>query len=231
MTGPRVPRPLPNHARKAPSPAVSTPVALGGALGLIGIALVLVLSRSPLTVVAKNMVTSQMPVTTIEGRSEVCQEEATLPPGTSAIRLFIGSVIGPRLAVRVKSGSRTLTRGAIAAGWTGGAVTIPVARVARAARHVQVCVAPGPGAETVYLRGAAAPVSAGMIVAGRPLAARMRIDYMRPAARSWWSLLGSVSRRIGYERASGGSWVALLMIALMAGALGLCCRALLRELR
>jgi hypothetical protein len=61
--------------------------------------------------------------------------------------------------------------------------------------------------------------------------AQLHVEYLRPGSRSWWSLLPSVFRHLGYGRAPSGGWVAFLVIVLMLGLVVAVSRLVIEELR
>jgi len=222
-------------------------VALAAGLALTALALVLVLSQSPLTVVRS---TAARTYTTSFGSSNlgarVCQAHEVLPRGTVAIRVWLEAVIGPPVSVEALAGGQLLTRGARGSGWTAGSVTIPVRRVTRTVSPVTVCVNVGKPREPIALQGVrTAPALAATDrqgplpkVAGRrapsyrrgPLPGRIMIEYLRAGSSSWWSLATPVARRMGLGHAGSGKWIPLLALILMVAVAVLMSRLLLVEL-
>ncbi len=168
------------------------------------------LSRSPPVVAATDSVPAEAAITTTRHAARLCQRGETLPGGTTAVRLSVSAAVGPSLAVTALSGSRVLTRGAREPGWSGIDPTVPVRRVPRTTSAVKVCVAFGAALGEVELLGAPA---AG---AGSEGPAKLRIEYLRPGPRSWWSLASATARRMGLGRSPSGAWIALVALALMA---------------
>ena len=85
--------------------------------------------------------------------------------------------------------------------------------------------------ETIELVGAPASESTAARARDGVLSGRLRVEYLRPGAASWWSLAPEVARRMGLGRAPSGTWIALLVLVLMASIAAACARVILRELR
>jgi hypothetical protein len=78
--------------------------------------------------------------------------------------------------------------------------------------------------------GAEAPRSAAAVTStGEPLAGRLGVEYLAASNRSWWSRILEVARHMGLGHALSGTWVVLLIAALMAAVGALAIRAVLRE--
>jgi hypothetical protein len=202
----------------------SARIALAVGLALIAIAIAVRLARPPLVVAGTNSVPGETPIAVTRGSTSGCQEHEALPGGTTAIRLWISVNIGPRVSLTAFSGSRVVARGTRTAGWTGEFATIPIQRIPRTISPAKICFALGPGLEKIGLLGARASNRA----SGE--APKMRIEYMRPGSRSWWSLASSVLRRMGLGRSPSGTWIALLPLLLMAAAAVLAAWLILRQL-
>jgi hypothetical protein len=213
--------------RSAAPPSVRIALAVG--LAVIAVALVVTLSHSPLTVVRGNSSTARGLVSTGQP-ARFCQAEEALPQGTAAIRLALLAALGPKVTVRVLSGSRVLTRGARSAGWSSGSVTVPVSPVAHAAAPVRVCFAFSSMNGLITLRGWTAPPAVAASSGEGPLPGRMGVEYLRPSHRSWWSSASAVIRRMGFGHAASGSWNALLAMVLAAAFIALSSWLVVREL-
>jgi hypothetical protein len=205
-------------------------VTLGACAALIALAVALTLTRSPPRVVRTSSL-GQATVASTLGEASFCQAGEALPAGVSAIRLTVWAYFGVNIHVTVSSGSRTLTTGRRGPDWTGSSVTIPVTPLRHAVSPVKVCVDVGPNSEVLYFSGSEAPRSAAAVAStGEPLAGRQGIEYLAAGNRSWWSRIVEVARHIGLGHALTGTWVVLLIAALMAAAGGLTIRVALREL-
>lgn len=190
-------------------------VALTAGLALIAIAIALVLSGSPIRVAGTNSVPLVSNFASLDGGSRVCQAGETLPRGTSAIRLALEATIGPRVMLTALSGRRVVTHGARGSGWTGSEVTVPVGPIRHTTPHATLCFALGPSREATTIIGVQTRPSA-TASSTEPSAGRMRVEYLAAGDRSWWSSALSVARRIGLGRAPSGTWVVVILVALMA---------------
>ncbi len=190
----------------------------------------LTLTHSPPRVVRTSSL-GQATVASTLAEASFCQTGETLPAGVSGIRLTIWAYFGANIHVTVYSGSRTLTAGGRGPDWTGSTVTIPVTPVSHAVSPVKVCVNVGPNSEVLYFSGSEAPASAAAVAStGEPLPGRLGIEYLAAGNRSWWSRILEVARHMGLGHALAGTWVVLLIAALMAATGGLAIRVALREL-
>jgi hypothetical protein len=204
-------------------------VTLGVSVALIAIVGAYTLTRSPPRVVRTSSL-GHAPVATAISDISFCQAGETLPAGVSGIRLSIWAFFGANIRVTVSSGARTLTAGRRGPDWTGSTVTIPVTPLRRAVSPVKVCVDVGPNNEALYFMGSKAPSSAVAVTStGEPLAGRLGIEYLAAGNRSWWSRILEVARHMGLGHALTGTWVVLLIAALMAAVGGLAIRVALRE--
>jgi hypothetical protein len=203
--------------------------ALAGGLALLVLALVLTLSGSPATVALTHPIAIDAQIASFEHSTSVCQSGETVPRDTAALRFSMKALIGPRVKVKVYSGGRVATSGERAPGWSAGDVTVPVARVARTIAHAKVCLAFALDNESVEMAGGSTPRDRAAVIGdGQILPGRMKVEYMLPGHRSWWSLARSTARHVGLGRAWAGTWVALLALALMVAVLALTAWRLLR---
>jgi Predicted membrane protein (DUF2142) len=199
-------------------------IALVAGLALLAAAVAVTLSHPSPVVAGTNGVAAEVNIATPRGATGGCQSDEALPGGTTAIRLWVTTNIGPRVSVTALSGSRVVTSGVREAGWTGDIVTVPVRRVPRAISHVRVCYEIGAAVEEIGLIGAS--------LAARPNGepAKMRIEYLRPGPRSWWSLASTIARRIGLGRSPSGTLIFAIPLALMTAATILASLLILRQL-
>jgi hypothetical protein len=209
-------------------------VKLALALGLTGVAIAigLALMHAPMTVARTNRIADQPeePIASSRESASYCQSGETLPRGTSALRIWLDAVYGPRVAVEVTADGHAVTGGERESGWVGGSVTIPVKPLSRDVAAATVCVSFPLLDETVIVQGNATPATVATREDGQPLAGRMWIEYLRSGGRSWASLVTSTARRMGLGRAAPGIWVALAALALLAAIVTLASRLLLEEL-
>jgi hypothetical protein len=217
-------------------------IALAVGLALALLALGVVLSRSPLTVVGTNAShlnanpfrTSASPlnasVQVPKRGSNTCQQVLELPEGTSAIRVSATANVGPRVTLSALSGPTVITHGTRGAGWgIAESVTVPVQPTPRAIANANICLAFGPAAiGRAFLYGV-------WTLNGPPdlphSAVTPRFEYLRPGPASWWSLAPSVITRMGFGHAPSGTWVVFVVLGLMITLATLAVRLVLRELR
>ena len=206
--------------------------ALVTGLALLAIALVITLSGSPLVVTHTNATPANEPILEARSGSSACQAGEALPAGITAIRLTLVAAVGPRVNLSVLSGTRVLTSGAAASGWTSGAVTVPVKALPHTVAPVRICFKLGPSAEIVQLGGSRAnAMTAARHLSGVPLPGRFTVEYMRRGDSSWWSLAKTAARHMGLGRAPSGTWVSLLLLLLMGTAVATASWLIVKELR
>jgi hypothetical protein len=168
---------------------------------------------------------------TIIGDAEVCQLKEVLPAGISAIRLGVGAYFGTRVKVKAYSGPRVVTEGSVGPTWTGTSVTVPVAPVDRTVTDVKLCMEIGPNSELIFFKGARAREGESAYYgAGALLGGRVSAEYLAAGNGSWWSRILTVARHMGVGHALSGTWVVLLIAALVAAVGVLAIGLVLREL-
>lgn len=193
-------------------------VVLACGLALIVGAVAVTLARAPLVVAGTNSITTDILIAETRGNISACQGGEVVPGGTTAVRVWIGGNIQPTVRTQILAGSQVIARGSHLGGELGSNVTIPVARVPRTIANATICFALGEALESVQLVGETGSRR------------RLRIEYMRPGPRSWWSLAPSVARSLGLGRAPSGSFVALIPIALLAAAIFLTASMIVKRL-
>jgi len=205
--------------------------ALAVGLTLIALILPLTLLHAPLVVAKENSAFTHAELVRTTERAETCQASEALPGDTSAVRLGLTTVLGPRVTVRVLSGGRLITQGVHSPGWEGASVTVPVRPPRRPLTSAKVCVQlsqlNGPVAMLGWHTRPAVAATGG----GKRLPGRMHIEYLRAGRQTWWSMATSVARRLGLGRPGSGTWNALLVMTLASFLIGLSSWLLLRELR
>jgi hypothetical protein len=188
------------------------------------------LTRSPPRVLVAGAPPTQL-VYALKGDGEACQGGEPLPAGVTAIRLSIAAYVAARIRLRVYSGSQLLTEGNRGPDWTGTSVTVPVKPLTYATPDVTLCLNISPNSEGIYLFGREAPVAEALTVpSGGHLSGRVQVDYLTSGKGSWWSRLLAVARHMGLGRAFSGTWIVVLIAALMLAVGGLAGRLALREL-
>ena len=147
---------------------------------------------------------------------------ATIPHGTSAIRVSLSANVGPRVSIRVLEGSRVLAQGERPGGWGATeTVTVPVTHVASAIHDATLCTTIATPIEYLQINGTPSPDGSVLL----------RLEYLRPGPRSWFSLAPTISHELGLGHAFPGTWIVFALLALMLAAIALVARVLLEELR
>ncbi len=176
------------------------------------------------------------------GSPLVCQQGEVLPSHVSAIRLSVWGFFGTPVHVTAYDGSRLLTEGRRGAAWTSDSVTVPVKPIAHTTSGVTLCFALGPNSEPIDILGprtsrrlAAAiwrtnPSTAGEATPPGLLRGRVAVEYLAAGSGSWWSRILATARHLGLGRAFSGTWIALVVAALMAATCALAVGLTLREL-
>jgi hypothetical protein len=209
--------------------SVRVTIALGIALLLAVCAVTL--TRSPPRVV-RGAPPANGELGAVSTSSQVCQADEVLPRGVSAIRVSLDAYYGAQVRLAVFSGSRVVAGGRRGPEWTGSSVTVPVKPLSHTVAPATVCVHIGPNSEGIYYFGHEAPAKSAAVANGTTrLAGRLSVEYLAGGEGSWWSRILSVARHMGLGHALTGTWVALLIAALMATVGLLALRLTWRELR
>jgi hypothetical protein len=210
---------------------VQIKAALGIGLSLIALAAAAVLSRAPLSVLRANYAITHTELVRTTEPAYACQTHEVLPSGTSAIRLGLTTVLGPRVVVSVLVDGRPVTEGSHSPGWEGASVTVPVRPLNRRLAGAEVCVHLSLLNGPVAMLGWHTPLAVAAVGGGKHLPGRMHIEYLHTGRQSWWSMATSVAHRLGLGRAASGTWNALLVMALATALVALSSWLLVRELR
>jgi hypothetical protein len=212
-------------------------VTLGVSIALIVAVGALTLAHSPPRVVRVGVTTdTETELARLTGATDVCQAGETLPAGVSAIRVALIAFYGASVRVRVLSGAQVLTEGRRGPNWTGRSVTVPVRPLSHAFSPVRLCIEVGPGSELIDYAGVPTPGPASATVSteaspgARGLGGRVGVEYLASSRGSWWSRILTVARHVGLGRAISGTWIVLLIAALVAAVGLLAARLALREL-
>ena len=180
------------------------------------IAIAVVVSRSPLTVIGTNAVAAPNAVEFLRGDQTMCVSGGTIPRGATAIRVPLQANVGPRVSVSVSSGGRVATTGSRSAGWGAAtAVIVPVTPTTRPIPQSRVCVTPGP---LHYITVNATALTSTSATGQRLSSEGLHLEYLRSGAASWWSLAPSIAYRLGLGRAPAGAWAVFLVLALTIAA-------------
>jgi hypothetical protein len=206
-------------------------VALAASLTTLAAAVGVVLSQSPVTVLASNSVPTTGQLTSYWRRAGACQGGEQLPQGTLAIRLGLGAITGPGIAVEVVDNHGVVSSGERGPGWTGRVVTVSVRPLARTVSDAKICFASTSAGEGVAVYGSATgEAAAARTTQGRALKGRMTVEYLGRGHSSWLSLASSVASHMALGRAWSGTWVIFLVAILMLAAVAAASRLIVREL-
>jgi hypothetical protein len=205
-------------------------VTLGASIALLVVVGALTLMHSPPRVV-RVATTSRAGLAVTTSGAEICQANEVLPAAVSAIRVSLRAYFGAWVRVTASSGSRVLTEGRRGPDWTGTSVTIPVKPLNYSASHVNLCIDVAPNSELIQFRGAETSARETAVSrSGAELGGRVGVEYLASGQGSWWwSRILSVARHVGLGHALSGTWVVLLIAALMFVAGALAVRLVLSE--
>jgi hypothetical protein len=206
-------------------------VVLVAGLTLTAIAAILALSHAPATVAATNGVPRTASLSKRQAVTSGCQRGETLPRDTTAVRLALAAVIGPRVTVRVLAGSHVITGGTAGTGWYGSAVTVAVRPLHSAYSHVVVCFGISDRTGEVSMIGAPTGRAVAAVADGETLSGRMRIEYLHPGSSSWWSQVIPVIQHMALGRAASGTWIVLPIAALILASIALASWLVVREVQ
>ena len=210
----------------------SVVIALAVGLTLMGVAVIVVPMRAPLAVAGSNSIHGENYIELEEpGALSNCQPAGTLPQGTSAIRIGIeGLYFSPATTIKVLSGSRVLREAHHQAGGPSApTVTVPVERFGHRVDGARICTTVGPAVGPIRYYGT--PKHSSTPVTNPLEQATLRVEYLRPGAKSWWSSASSIAHHLGLGRAPGGTWIAFLVALLMLAVIVGAARLTLEELR
>jgi hypothetical protein len=202
-------------------------------LGLLAIALagVAILAQRAPRRAGTNLTADVGNVVPLAPGRPLCQPAELVPGDTSALRLSASSAApqGPRLTTTIYGAHGAVSSGTLAAGWRAGIVSIPVARIKSTLQDALVCVA-DLGSRPIALGGSVPDGDFYVVVAGKPLSGRLRIEYLRPGRESWLALLPTLVHRFSLAKADAvRHWAAGAVIVLMLVAIVLAARTMLKE--
>ncbi|HEX4483914.1 MAG TPA: hypothetical protein VH081_09005 [Solirubrobacteraceae bacterium] len=210
-----------------------TPVRVVVGVGLLAIAIaaVAILAQRAQRRSGTNLTADTGYVIPLGAGEQLCEPGELLPGDTGALRLSASSGASPggRLRASVADAQGlTVSTGALAPGWRTGVVTIPISRIARTLPGALVCLL-NEGAR-ISLGGSVPDANFYVVLGGKPLSGRMRIEYMRPGRESWFALLGTLAYRFSLAKADlVRHWAVAAVIVLMLIAIVLTTRVILRE--
>lgn len=199
-------------------------------LALMAVAVAVVLSESPPSVLATSSAAGQAVAASASGKLAACQAGERIPRGTTAIRLSLAAFVGPRVSVKVLSQGHLLASGEHGSAWSGQTVTVPLGRVSRAIPGATVCFATTSIRDELLVYGRRTEEAiAAHTSRGGYLSGRAGVEYLGPGHASWLSLAASIARHMGLGRAWSGTWAALFAAISTLSALGLASILLVRE--
>jgi len=172
--------------------------------------------------------------TSMRGGQEMCQPQMLLPDDAQRVEVLIGTYGPPvpALAARfIDSDGKVVTSGYIPAGSPQGKVAVPFAYPHGRTVNGRLCIRAGGRRKLVIAGDIVALGPAADDVQGTLEGGRIAVVYLRPGRESWWQMLPTLSRRMGFGKALFfGTWTlpvaALLLVGLWVG-VG---RLLVREL-
>jgi hypothetical protein len=209
---------------------VAVKLALAAGLLLIGIAAAASLAHAPLVVAHENAPLTHATLVSTNTPTGACQAGEVLPRGTSAVRLGLTTVLGPRVAVQVLSHGRVIARGVHGPGWAGASVAVGLRPLARTFAPVTFCFRMDLLNGFVSMLGWHTHRALAATADGKPLPGRMHLEYLRRGSESWWSMVLPIARRLGLGRPASGTWNAVLAAALALGLIALSSWLVVREL-
>jgi hypothetical protein len=172
--------------------------------------------------------------TSMRGGQEMCQPQMLLPDDAQRVQVLIGTygLSVPALAVRfVDTRGRVVSSGRIPAGSPQGYVAVPIVYPHGRTVNGTLCIRAGGRRKLVIAGDIVAPGPAADEVQGTIEGGRIAVVYLRPGRESWWQLLPTLSRRMGFGKALFfGTWTLPLAALLLAGLWIGVGRLLVREL-
>jgi hypothetical protein len=167
-------------------------------------------------------------VVVLASGEQLCQPGELVPADTGAVRLRASRDDPRRLEATITTAQGLLARGVTQTSSHSGALRIDFRDVSTTT-SATVCLR-NLGKRSVLLGGSLGDSPFTMIVGGRPVAGRVRIEYMRPGRESWAELLPTVIYRMSLGKSDLiRHWAAAGALVLMLLAVWLTIRTLLRE--
>jgi hypothetical protein len=203
---------------------VALAIGLGLAVVLAGAVVALSL-RAPRLSATNSHVEASLVDVPVLGGARRCQRDEFVPAATGAMRLFVntkGRPAGPVEIVVIGTGRpgsapAIASRASIAFPVREGSIS-PVLRptVRRDLRGASLCVI-NRGRSPVYFAGNKSPLGIGANPGQQVHDDDVRVDYLYPGKRSWWSMAGPVAERFGLAKASFfGSWTLWAVLGVVA---------------
>jgi hypothetical protein len=196
----------------------SRAVALVGILAMAVAVAVAAASGSERRQLASNLVfENEFPVIVPAG-ARACQAEPSVPGGTGALRLLIGTYgrPGPPLAVSVTRAGRTVTEGRLRGGWREGHQLVAVRPVRGDQLDARLCLR-NRGRVKIALGGRISDAAVAARVGGAVQPGQFRVEYDTARPESWWAFAGHLPARVATVRgafphgATFAVWILLLV--------------------
>jgi hypothetical protein len=200
-------------------------------LAAIALAALAILAQSAPRRAGTNLTANTGYVIALAPGGQLCEPGELVPGETGALRLSAdsGPRPGPRLELTMADARGQIAAGGVAGGWRSGTLTIPISHVSETRQGVQVCLV-NRGSEQVSFGGSVPDANFYVVLAGKPLSGRLRIEYMRPGSESWLSLLPTLAHRFSLAKADiVRHWAAGAAIVLMLLSIVLAVRTVLGE--
>ena len=194
---------------------------MAAGIAVITAVIIAVVLHAPQPAISSNYVNVSQELGLFRQHKTVCQANERLPASTVALRISLISHVGPAVAVTVSHEGQIVASGRHGAGWVSASLTLPLHPQVTTPRETKICLTRGPGGLPVEISGDTAPRALAATVDGKPLEGRMRVEYLGRGQKSWLSLAKRVARRMGLGRSPSGTWVVLVLLAMMAAAVAL----------
>jgi hypothetical protein len=177
-----------------------------------------VLLQTPERVIASNSVTVVGELGPAPRGSTVCQAGERLPASTQTIRVSLAAYLGPAVSLSVLDRGVVVARGEHGAEWVGGSLMFKLRPAVGTATAATICLTRDSRRLSLSLLGGASMPAVAATVGGTPLPGRMRVEYLTRGNRSWLARSENVARHLGLGHSPGGTWIAVLLLAMMAAA-------------
>jgi hypothetical protein len=199
---------------------------------LIIAVLVKVMTQAPREVLATNHIGAEGPLGFFpREHAVVCQASERLPAATDAVRLSLLAYIGSAVFLTVSHEGHIVASGQHGAGWVSSSLTIALHPPIATTLNAKICLTRDPRGLPVELVGNNTSAALAATINGKPLAGRLRTEYLGRGHRSWLSLAKHVARRLGLGHPLASTWIVLPLALMMAIATALGALLLLREAR
>lgn len=155
-------------------------------------------------------------VADLQAGERLCQPGMTVPTGTGAVGLRIGTYgrPSPDLELTIRAPGQAPVRAALPAGWRQGDVIVPVPPLGADRRNAQVCLEHDGGGRLAIAGGPGTGEAA--MLDGRAVAGMIRLEYVEPEARTWFAVVSDLPDRIAVARDAIPGPAAVPLFALLA---------------